>query len=232
MFVDMCSLLCYIIEDTSKQVRENSVTLTCVLRWYVCVVSEASRSQQQPVSLRYVRRAQPPVVREGGSDFISSSHCNRGQRTLLCILSSHPFWFYQRCIGCFILPQRLGFLHVSINSYTMKTLLFCSSALILSAHRSRSYTGTLWSVSFIDIDFIWWRFLCLGIVLYWFSKGTWFMGALKVDSSNRPTVASARAQLSSLLHWSWFYQQRPRPARDIRALKNFPLRDASGSFLN
>ena len=159
-------------------------------------------------------------------------HCNRGQRKLSCSLSSHRFWFYQRCIGCFILPQRLGFLHVSINSYTMKTLLFCSSALILSVHRSRSYTGTLWSVSFIDIDFIRWRFLCLGIVLYWFSKGTWFMGALKVDSSNRPTVASARAQLSSLLHWSWFYQQRPRPARDIRALKNFPLRDASGSFLN
>ena len=110
-------------------------------------------------------------------------------------------------------------------------VLFIGSDFI-SSSQQKLHTGTLWSVSFIDIDFIRWRFLCLGIVLYWFSKGTWFMGALKVDSSNRPTVASARAQLSSLLHWSWFYQQRPRPARDIRALKNFPLRDASGSFLN
>ena len=73
----------------------------------------------------------------------------------------------------------------------MNTLLFCSSALILSAHRSRSYTGTLWSVSFIDIDFIWWRFLCLGIVLYWFSKGTWFMGALNVETCSRSTVATS-----------------------------------------
>ena len=81
MFVDMCSLLCYIIQDTSKQVRKTNVTLTCVLRWYVCVVSEASRSQQQPVSLRYVQRAQPPVVQEDGSDFISSSHIALQQRT-------------------------------------------------------------------------------------------------------------------------------------------------------
>ena len=145
MFVDMCSLLCYIIQDTSKQVRKTNVTLTCVLRCYVCVVSEASRSQQQPVSLRYVQRAQPPVVQEDGSDFISSSHYNRLQRTTHTVvhLIQSSIRIYQRCIGCFILPQRLGFLHVSINSYTMKTLLFCSSALILSVHRSRSYTGTL-----------------------------------------------------------------------------------------
>ena len=192
IFADMCCFLCYIIGDKTDQKRftKTSVTLTFVLRWYVCVVSEASRSQQQPVSLRYVRRAQPPVVREDGSDFISSLHCNRGQRTLLCILSSHRFWFYQRCIGCFILPQRLGFLHVSL-----KTLLFGSSAVILSAHRSRSYTGTLWSVSFIDIDFIRGGFLCLGIVLHWFSKEFWVMGALFivgsiVDSCNRSTVAT------------------------------------------
>ena len=80
------------------------------------------------------------------------------------------------------------------ESYTLKTFLFCSSALILSVHHSRSYTGTIWSVSFNDIDFIKGGFLCLGIVLHWFSKGTWFREALIVgsivDSCNRSTVAT------------------------------------------
>ena len=114
-------------------------------------------------------------------------HCNRGQRKLSCSLSSHRFWFYQRCIGCFILPQRLGFLHVSINSYTMKTLLFCSSALILSVHRSRSYTGTLWSVSFIDIDFIRRRFFlpCIALIFQRnLVQGALIVGSI-VDSCNR-----------------------------------------------
>ena len=73
IFADMCCFLCYIIGDKTdqKRVTKTSVTLTCDV---FVLYQRAGRSQQQPVSLRYVGRAQPPLVREDGSDFISSSH--------------------------------------------------------------------------------------------------------------------------------------------------------------